>query len=138
MTLRLPPSNIAWHVAASLVAVGVAAWSLTSFLSTFDYGSAVCEVDWDFALPLVLFSISLIWLFSEALIVASAGVLERPLGRPPALMLGLLIHFLIGTIGWLIYPNVGYENGGWSGLPEWIPMWIAGLLFKVGHLTTCQ
>jgi hypothetical protein len=127
---------MAWQAGAAVVAAGVAAWSLTTLVN--QYEGAVCNVDWTFLLLSATFSLSLIWIISEALIVVSATVFDRLLSRLPALLLGLMTHFLIGTTGWLLRPNVGYYNGGLSSLPEWIPMWIVGLLFKIGHLTTCQ
>jgi hypothetical protein len=137
--LRLQPPGYVWRAAASLIAVAVAAWSLSTYVNNYEHGSAVCDYDSDFVLLPALFSISLIWLFSEAILVTSAGVLERPVGRLQALLLGFLIHFSIGTIGWLTYPNVGYNAAGaWRGAGEWIPMWIVGLLFKVGLFITCE
>jgi hypothetical protein len=134
MALRVPPASIAWHVGASLVAVGVAAWSLTTFVNNYEHGICILDkISLDFLLPPVLFSVCLIWLFSEALVVTSAGVLERPLGRPQALLLGTLVHFSIGTIGFLTFANVGYR-----GAVEWIPLWIIGLMYAVGHFGVCH
>ena len=139
-TIRLQPPGYVWRAAAALTAVGVAAWSLTTFANSYEHGLCIDDVgSREFLLPPVLFSISLIWLFSEAIMVTSVNVLQRPLGRLQALVLGLLVHFTIGTIGWLIYPNVGHQTDDpWTGTGEWIPMWIVGLLYKVGHFGVCH
>lgn len=137
MTLRVPPASIAWHAGATLVAAGVAAWSLTTYVNSYEHGICIMDkISLDFLLPPILFSISLIWLFSEAIMVTSTNVLERPVGRPQSLLLGLLVHFSIGTIGFLMYPSVAGQ--GSPGKAVWIPMWIIGLLYKVGHFGVCH
>ena len=135
----IPPGYV-WRAAAALTAVGVAAWSLTTFVNSYEHGLCIDDVgSREFLLPPVLFSISLIWLFSEAIMITSINVFQRPMGRLQALALGLLVHFTFGTLAWLIYPDVAYQRDGpWDGAPEWIPMWIIGLMYEVGHFGVCH
>ncbi len=136
MTLRLHPAGVALRLAVSLVAAGIAAGSLSTYINR--YEGAPCFAGLDFLLLPALFSISMIWLFSEAIQLTSAAALKQPIGRVQALMLGLLVHFSIGIIGFVVYPNVAAQDGLQSGEAVWIPMWSQGVLYKVGHFSVCR
>jgi hypothetical protein len=136
MTLRVRPPVIAWHAGAAFVAAGVAVWSLTAFIDK--YEGAPCFAGYQFYILPALFSMSVIWLLSEAIQTTSAAVLERPIGRMRALALAIAAHFLIGTVLFFIFPNAAGQDGAQSGEAVWIPMWIQGVLYQADHLRVCH
>ncbi len=123
------------RVASRATASAVVAVSLLAFVLR--YESCNLGGILFYLLPFV-FSLGVVWLISEPISVLVSDMISRPITtRLLSVLLAFGVHFSIGAVGWAIFPDVPEGESPPVRAAVWIPFWIIGVLFKVGHLSLC-
>ena len=136
-------------VAASLIGLLLAYKGTVCFIYEYNQGAIFL-----FLLLPIVFSLGVVWLISEAISWLISGTISRPIttsswlisdmiSRPIttrllSILLAFGVHFSIGAVGWATFSDVPAGQNPPDRAWVWVPLWIIGVLFKVGNLSLCE
>ena len=85
-----------------------------------------------------IFSLAVVWIFAEAISVLLSRLIASALVcRLTALAIAVVIHFSVGAIAFAVFDNTPPGQRREYDAVIWVPAWIVGLLFHVGHFRLC-